>query len=134
MAIRVKVIDDGQPFDIEGWLQHTDDKFLACRAQGHAFPKLRKGKLPKGMSAVRQHDGAFELIAVCRDCGTERRLNTLPKGELGFPARYRYAYPEGYKSPKRSGVTGRLALLELWRRTMEGMAVRGTLTDGEGSE
>jgi hypothetical protein len=103
------------------WLTAADDEILACRATGHAFPKLRarSGKLPRGVAAYRQRDGAYMIESTCRDCGTVRTLVTLPGGHLDLPARYTYRWPEGYATPKGAGVTRRQALSELWDRTLD---------------
>jgi hypothetical protein len=116
---------DGPSREGRDWLHAADDDLLACRATGHAFPKIRarSGKLPRGISARRQHDGAFQIAQTCRDCGTRRWLTTLPGGELDLPARYSYEYPIGYASPKGSHVNRRLALAEVWRRALETVAV-----------
>lgn len=102
------------------WLHDADDDLLACRAQGHAWPKLRRGR-QQGISSLRQRDGSYMIRSECRDCGTARTLVTLPGGALDYPARYTYEYPRGYASPKGSGVTRRDALDEIWRRNLEDM-------------
>ena len=107
------------------WLHDTDDKILACRGQGHAFPKLRgaRGGLPRGIQAARQHDGGYQITSTCRDCGVKRTLTTLPGGVLDLPAKYTYEYPEGYAAPKgTANLTGRRECLrELWRRQLENL-------------
>ena len=103
------------------WIKHTDDKYLACRAAGHAWPKIRPGRMGKHLRATRQHDGSYQLVQICRDCGMERTLATLPTGDIDFPARYRYVQPDGYKAPKGSNVSPRECLAEVWRRTRETM-------------
>jgi hypothetical protein len=105
----------------EDWLYNTSDIILACRGQGHAWPKLRAGRLPKGVNAIRQIDGSWEIVSICRDCGMERRLVTLPTGDIDYPARYTYKSPKGYKTPKGSEITRRDCLSEGWRRMREDM-------------
>jgi hypothetical protein len=127
MATRLRIVDDDPEGTAADWLTSADDRYLACRGAGHAFPKLRAGrggKLPRGLRATPQHDGAYQLVMTCRDCGTERTLTTLPGGELDLPARYTYRHPEGYKTPKGAGeyVTRRACLAESWRRAREAMA------------
>jgi|SRR5215472_1425387 len=122
MATYLKVVKlDDPPVPAAEWIVHVDDKILACRGQGHAFPKIRTGSLPKGMRAVRQHDGSFQITFICRDCGTERTLTTLPTGNLDLPAKYKYKHPPGYKTPKGSSISRRECLAESWRRTMEAL-------------
>ena len=103
----------------EEWLAKADDKILACRGQGHSWPKLRAGRTPKGLTARRQIDGCYQLTFICRDCGMERTMTTLPTGEIDFPAKYTYKAPEGYKTPKGSFITRRECLAEEWRRVLE---------------
>lgn len=121
MAARVRRIEEELHPDVAKfeWLTQAKDAFLACRGQGHAWPKLRPGRLPKGIRHVRQPEGQVELIFTCRDCGMVRRLVTSPTGEIDFPAKYTYEQPEGYKAPKGVSVTRREALAESWRRTLE---------------
>lgn len=110
------------PESADDWLARTDDQLLACRATGHAWPKIRPGRLGnKYLQATRQRDGAYQLIQICRDCGMERTLTTLPTGDIDFPARYQYRQPDGYKAPKGSGIKPRECLAEVWRRTRETM-------------
>ncbi len=109
--------------EAEAYLADTDDAILACRGQGHAWPKLRARKtatrLPKGISAQRWHDGSWQITSTCPDCGMQRTLTTLPGGGIDHPAQYRYVQPEGYKAPKGSGITRRDCLDETWRRLRE---------------
>jgi hypothetical protein len=120
----------------EVWMTSADDDVLGCRASGHAFPKIRAtraGKLPKGVSARRQWDGCYQLTSVCRDCGTERTITTLPGGMIDLPAHYKYVYPvdsEGrnrYAAPKGTGgfTSRRECLREAWRRALETIQTEG---------
>ena len=99
-----------------------DDSFLSCRGDRHSFPKLRarNGKLPRGISVSRQHDGCFSLTFVCPDCGTERTRVTLPGGRYDPAAAYTYRYPPGYLSPRDSGLLRSDFTAELVRRVFEG--------------
>jgi hypothetical protein len=117
MATRIVVMEESP----EDWLFNAPDSVLACRGQGHAWPKLRAGRLPKGARATRMHNGSWELITICRDCGMERRLVTLPTGDIDYPAKYSYKQPEGYKTPKGSEITRRQCFGEEWRRMREDM-------------
>ena len=108
----------------EDWIFHTSDTIMACRGQGHAWPKLKPGRVKtKYMRITTEHDGCYMLTQICRDCGTERELVTAPGGEIDFPAQYRYTQPDGYKTPKGSKITRRECLIELWRRTREDGAI-----------
>lgn len=122
MAIRLVTIEPDPEADAADWLAATDDRLLACRAQGHAFPKLRAGRVPRGIRATRQHDGAYQVTSTCRDCGTERTLTTLPGGALDLPASYTYRWPRGYATPAGAHITRRMALAELWDRAIERVA------------
>lgn len=105
------------------WLQAADDVFLACRGN-HRFPKLviRKGTLPRGITAARQRDGAYQIRETCPDCGTVRWYETAPDGWIdGAVRRYRYEWPDGYRMPAGAAeyVSTRDCQAELWRRTRE---------------
>jgi hypothetical protein len=88
----------------EDFVNSLDDDFLSCRGDRHSFPKLRPGPMPRGVNAVRQFDGSFQLTFTCPDCGTERTRTTLSGGGIERPVRYTYRYPQGYQSPKGSGL------------------------------
>jgi hypothetical protein len=121
VSVKLKIADD-EPADVTDWIMHSDDVIIACRGQGHSWPKIRPGKLPRGMKAIPQHDGGYELVTTCRDCGMVRRLITLPSGMIDMPAKYSYVQPDGYKAPKGSKVTRRECLAESWRRMREEIA------------
>jgi hypothetical protein len=137
LAEHAALIDDETHYatiekQAEAYLNDTDDAILACRGQGHAWPKLRAPKagrsrlLPKGIEAQRFTDGSWQITSTCPDCGMQRTLTTLPGGPIDHPAQYRYVQPEGYKAPKGSGITRRDCLDETWRRLREAMpAERG---------
>jgi hypothetical protein len=114
--------------EARAWLGDADDDILGCRGQRHSFPKLRPGRLPRGLRAEGPyHDGVMELVFTCPDCKTERRLVTAPAGVLDLPAKYSYKYPEAYKSPKGSGLTRRQCLEETWRRSREELMAMGRM-------
>ena len=116
---RIMPVHDDSEKLAQDWIFNSPDSILACRGQGHAWPKLRPGRMPKGMSALPQREGGYQLITTCRDCGMERTLITLPSGEIDMPARYAYRQPDGYKAPKGTHVTRRECLAESWRRMRE---------------
>lgn len=120
---RLRAVPDDPHKQGLDWLSTADDAIVACRAQGHRWPKLVPGRIGargnKGIRAVRLSDGSVELVFPCPDCDTERRLVTLPGGRLDESAMYRYTYPKGYASPKGSDLTRRDAFTEVYRRTRE---------------
>jgi len=83
----------------------ADDDHLACRGQGHAFPKVRArgGRLTGAKAVRRQRDGAFQIEQVCPDCRTERTLTISPTGYLDRTTGYAYRWPEGYRVPAGTG-------------------------------
>jgi hypothetical protein len=103
----------------EQWIHHADDSIIACRATGHGWPKIKPGKASRYIKVTPDHDGCYQLVQICRDCGMQRMMTTLPGGEINFPAKYSYIQPDGYKSPKGSHVIPRDCLAEAWRRTLE---------------
>ncbi len=117
MATIIKIIEESGG----DWIKHANDSVIACRAAGHAWPKLKPGKTSRYIKVTPQHDGAYQLVQICRDCGMERTLTTLPGGEIDFPAHYRYVQPDGYKAPKGTHVKPRECLAEAWRRVREEM-------------
>jgi hypothetical protein len=127
MGAVVKLIDNRTDEQkVADWIAHADDEVLACRGQGHSWPKLIKpGKLPRGMNArpVRESQGQVELIAVCPDCKKSRRMITMPGGEVNFPEVKWRAYKEDpagrYKAPKGVRVTPSMARNETYRRFSE---------------
>jgi len=87
-----------------GFINTLDDDFLGCRTQGHRFPKLRPGRIPANIRLARFRDGAFQLTFICPDCGTEKTRTTLPGGGYNAAAHNSYRYPNGYQSPRGSGL------------------------------
>lgn len=125
MATIIKFHDPDPDVEAQNFLLHLDDKFLACHGQGHNFPRIkrtRSGKQPRGIRAIRQHDGSYQLVFICPECGTERELVTLPGGQIDLPARYRYKYPDGYRAPKGAKLTRRDYFAESWRRLLEDLS------------
>jgi hypothetical protein len=107
--------------EAQDWLYKTDDVIIACRGQGHAWPKLPRthSKKMKGVRLSRDYDGSVQIESTCRDCGMVRVLTTLPSGVLDLPAKYQYTQPEGYKAPKGIPISRRECMAESWRRAME---------------
>jgi hypothetical protein len=126
MATVLRVVEDPPDVQAAEWLQSADDKILACRGWGHSWPKVRAGRMRKGISAVRQHGGCYQVTFTCADCGMERTLTTLPGGQLDLPAKYTYRQPKGYASPKGSGISRRDCAGESWRRAVETVAATGS--------
>lgn len=107
------------------WLSTADDIVVACRATGHAWPKLLPGKVGDAIHAVPTEGGRVELIFDCLDgCGVSRRQITKPGGRLDEEAHYYYTYPEGYHSPKGSDLNRRDAFREGYRRIQEELFAR----------
>lgn len=120
---QLRAVTDDPQTEAAAWLHQADDKLLACRGQGHAWPKVRRDKVPRGIRAIPQHDGSYQVTFTCRDCGMDRTLTTLPGGQLDLPAQYTYRAPPGYKSPKGSRINRRMAFAETWRRALEQAAL-----------
>jgi hypothetical protein len=123
MALHLRVVED--PVDKEQaaveWLHQAKDSVLACRGQGHHWPKLKpnRGRPIRGLKHY-VRDGQVEITMTCLDgCGKERQVITPPSGMIDMPARYRYNKPEGYSPPKGVQVTGRMAFQESNRRWIE---------------
>lgn len=75
------------------------DNQLACRAGRHKWPldDLQYGKpVPKGLQAIPQVDGCYQLRDVCQRCGKVRVLTTLPKGVFDVSADYDYRNPSDW--------------------------------------
>jgi hypothetical protein len=104
-------------------LHGVDDRTVACRGDHHDWPILKPGPLPRGVSAVPQHDGCFQVTITCKNCGRWRRKTTLPGG--GYDTSAVYAYGGGPKDfsakedSQRGGLTRTDYTIELWRRMAE---------------
>jgi hypothetical protein len=106
----------------DDWVMNADDAIIACRGQGHNWPKIRPGRKQKkgvNIDPSPERDGSYYIMVTCADCGKRRYTVTLPSGMLDLPARYSYIDPEGYKAPKGVPVTRRQCLAESWRRLYE---------------
>lgn len=119
MALKV---EEQAVFDAAEWLFRTSDAILACRGQGHAWPKLTPGKRNRrGIRYTRWSDGSVELHFTCSDCGAERIIVTNPGGVIELPAKYRYVHPPGYKAPKGVAISRRECFRESNRRWLDEM-------------
>lgn len=103
------------------WLHNLPNKFIPCRGDRHDFPVLKPGPLPRGIRAIPQHDGSFQMVSICRNCGRERTKTTLPAGVYDFSAKYTYKDPAGYKAPRGLGLTRADYIAELYRRVAESL-------------
>lgn len=128
MALKVVTVAMEPELAVQDWLAHTDDAILACRGQGHSWPKLKPNK-GKPIRGIRHHgtgEGQVELEFTCKDCGTIRRVVTAPGGMLDLPAHYKYVHPNGYRAPKGVRITPRTAFAESNRRWLEDVASNAT--------
>jgi hypothetical protein len=98
------------------FLSRIPEDQLACRAQGHSWPKIRPDReLPRGTSAARQRDGAFQVRETCAVCGTVRTWTTLPGGAFNMDVQYRYEHPQDWVTREQDlAVYGRDYKAELW--------------------
>lgn len=106
------------------WIKQASDTVIGCRAQGHAWPKLRIKKQNSKYIRIETdgRDGSWQLTQICRDCGMERTLTTLPGShDIDLPAKYQYHQPDGYKVPKGVQISRRECFAEAWRRSREDM-------------
>jgi hypothetical protein len=71
---------------------------LACRARRfHDFPILRAHRtVPKGITAVPQADGCYQIRETCRVCGLIRYKTTRPGGAYDLDAHYVYERPDDW--------------------------------------
>lgn len=68
-----------------------------CMGQGHDWPKIKPGKaLPRGIEAVPQHNGQFQVRETCPVCKTVRTWTTLPGGAFDLDIQYRYEHPKDW--------------------------------------
>jgi hypothetical protein len=124
MALRIVAVEQDPDEARQEWLYSTDPAILGCRGQGHAFPKIKTGKLDPKRNWLEhsQHDGQWQLVQLCRDgCGTERCVTTNPGGtDIDLPARFRYRRTKpGYSPPAGVRVTRRECFSEVMRRRRE---------------
>jgi hypothetical protein len=124
MALKVRKFTEPLHPEMEAieWVHHAKDEVLACRGQGHNWPKLKpnKGRPIKGIRHRIVEQGQVEITMTCKDgCGKERRVITPPSGLIDLPAKYHYNNPDDYSPPRGTKVTGRMAFAESNRRWLE---------------
>lgn len=114
----------------KAFLGTVPDDQLECMTQRHPWPliDLRDKRLPKGIRAVRQHDGCYQIEETCPNCGKARWYTTLPGGVFDVNVIYRYKDPQGWVT-KHDDVeaTRRDYKAELFRRAAEQLT--GVLRD-----
>lgn len=95
-----------------------------CMSQGHSWPKIRPGKsLPKGVDAVPQKMGAFQVRETCPVCHTVRTWTTLPGGAFDMDVSYKYERPRDWVV--RDGdvdVTPRDIKADVWAQSTRGLS------------
>lgn len=127
LALVKDTIDEARKTGLE-WLQTVaSDEVVECHAQGHGFEKLTVRKTRKGVVAVPQQDGAWQIQEPCRNCGTVRTFTTLPGGRLLYSGSFDYDYqwPKEYHPPKGSDLSKADWKQELWRRAMHRLITGG---------
>jgi hypothetical protein len=116
--------------EADAFLHHVSDEFAQCRSQGHSWPKLKPGKVPKGirLDPLNRRAGVYQVTFVCPVCKMERMTTTLPKGVFDKDTVYVYKQPAGYAAPKGSGLTPRDFMQEVFRRTFEDLLAQAPAT------
>lgn len=102
------------------YLHDLDDNIVVCKGQRHDFAKIRPGKLPRGLEAVPQKDGCYQIRQRCRNgCGVVRTMTTLPGGVFDMDVQYRYEYENpAFHAPRDTGLTARDYMAEAVRRAV----------------
>jgi hypothetical protein len=127
MALKIVTVKQTPEEMALEWLHTVDPKILACRGQGHAFPKIKDGKMSPRQNWVEQNQltGQSQLVQLCRDgCGTERCVTTTgtgPRLDIELPAKFTYRRTKrGYSPPRGSArVSRRECFAETMRRRNE---------------
>lgn len=108
------------------YIESIPDPQLECMSQHHQWPliKLGRKKFPKGISAVPQQDGCFQIRETCTNCGKVRWFTTVKGGFFDTSAIvvYRYDDPDGWvKRPRNEilDVTRRDLTAELFSRLLQ---------------
>jgi hypothetical protein len=136
MAQYLRIVDDRTEDQQRADFLHAyPDAYMACRVE-HDWPKLKVGRLPRGISASPQLDGTYLLVMRCRSCGRERSKVTGIGGAWSGAGGWRYREPRDYRAPKGLGLTRSDYAAELYRRmSEEWVQARGRSTsDGVGSD
>jgi hypothetical protein len=105
------------------YLASLSPEQATCMSQGHSWPKIRPGRaLPKGVDAVPQKMGAFQVRETCPVCDTVRIWTTLPGGGFDLDVQYRYEHPRSWVT-KESGVdvTRRDIKADVWSQFGTGL-------------
>jgi hypothetical protein len=98
------------------YLASLGEAQATCMSQGHSWPKIRPGKaLPKGVDAVPQKLGAFQVRETCPVCHTVRTWTTLPGGGFDMDVMYRYEHPQDWVTKDSDvDVTRRDIKADVW--------------------
>lgn len=108
-------------------LAHVSNETIECRGDQHDFPRVRIGPLPKGIRAIPQHDGSYQMVISCLNCGRERTRTTLPGGYFERGVRFSYkGGPKDFSAEKdsaRSDLGKADYTEELYRRNAENLAL-----------
>jgi len=116
MAQYLRVVDDRTDEQKqEDFLHGYPDRYVACRVE-HDWPKLKVGKLPRGISAYPQRDGTYLMVMRCKSCGRERSKITGRGGAWNGAGGWKYREPRDYRAPKGLGLTRSDYAAELYRR------------------
>ena len=98
------------------YLARLSPEQAECMGQGHSWPKIRSGRaLPKGVDAVPQKMGAFQVRETCQVCRSVRIWTTLPGGAFDMDIQYRYIHPDNWVTQETgTGVTRRDIRADTW--------------------
>jgi len=98
------------------YLYGLDDDVVSCLGDHHDWEKLNPRK---GIPAVANHDGSYQLISTCGDCGRIRFKTTLVGGAWDMTAKWEYR--DGPRPPKGLGLTRTAYAAENGRRISEAL-------------
>jgi len=97
------------------YLASMDDDQAVCMSQGHSWPKIRPNKpLPKGIEAIPEKNGQFQVRETCSSCKTVRVWTTLPGGAFDMDITYKYIRPEHWVVRHGEDVTPRDIRAHVW--------------------
>ena len=102
----------------QNYLAGLDPRQAQCMGQGHEWPKIRTGKpMPRGVDAVRQRMGQFQVRETCPVCTSVRIWTTLPGGGFDMDIQYRYDHPKWWVVQETgTGVTRRDIKADTWNQ------------------